>query len=154
MELRIGRLGQGRGNAPDVYASGHFGAAGVRCVEHAQWASPAHRNRSVPAGAAFVIASLIRFAHRLARETRALGAVEFAMTAPFLILLYVGGFQLMDAISAYRKVTVTTRSLADLTSRQETMTDAKAIEFMNAARQVMAPYSPANVDIDRKSTRL
>src|SRR3546814_20061806 len=103
MELRIGRLGQGRGNAPDVYASGHFGAAGVRCVEHAQWASPAHRNRSVPAGAAFVIASLIRFAHRLARETRALGAVEFAMTAPFLILLYVGGFQLMDAISAYRQ---------------------------------------------------
>src|SRR3546814_2534064 len=83
----------------------------VRFVEHAQWASPAHRNRSVPAGAAFVIASLIRFAHRLARETRALGAVEFAMTAPFLILLYVGGFQLMDAISAYRKVTVTTRSL-------------------------------------------
>src|SRR3546814_13334813 len=79
----------------------------VRFVEHAQWASPAHRNRSVPAGAAFVIASLIRFAHRLAREKRALGAVEFAMTAPFLILLYVGGFQLMDAISAYRKVTVT-----------------------------------------------
>src|SRR3546814_15022268 len=69
------------------------------------------------------------------------------MTAPFLILLYVGGFQLMDAISAYRKVTVTTRSLADLTSRQETMTDAKAIEFMNAARQVMAPYSTANVDM-------
>src|SRR3546814_13922454 len=100
----------------------------VRFVEHAQWASPAHRNRSVPAGAAFAIASLIRFAHRLARETRALGAVEFAMTAPFLILLYVGGFQLMDAISAYRKVTDTTRSLADLTSRQETMTDAKEIE--------------------------
>src|SRR3546814_5898467 len=49
----------------------HFGAAGVRFVEHAQWASPAHRNRSVPAGAAFVIASLIRFAHRIARETRA-----------------------------------------------------------------------------------
>src|SRR3546814_4120511 len=80
----------------------------------------AHRNRSVPAGAAFVIASLIRFAHRLARETRALGAVEFAMTAPFLILLYVGGFQLMDAISAYRKVTVTTRSLADLRSEEHT----------------------------------
>src|SRR3546814_10421667 len=69
------------------------------------------------------------------------------MTAPFLILLYVGGFQLMDAISAYRKVTVTTRSLADLTSRQETMTDAKAIEFMNATRPVMAPYSSANVDL-------
>src|SRR3546814_12070422 len=119
----------------------HFGAAGVRFFEHAQWASPAHRNRSVPAGAAFVIASLIRFAHRLARETRALGAAEFAMTAPFLILLYVGGFQLMDAISAYRKVTVTTTSLADLTSCQETLPDAKSNEFNKHAAQVEAPYS-------------
>src|SRR3546814_4615595 len=105
----------------------------------------AHRNRSVPSVAAFVIPSRIRFAHRLARETRALGAVEFAMTAPFLILLYVGGFQLMDAISAYRKLTVTTRSLADLTSRQKTMTVATAIEFLNAPRQWLAPYSTATV---------
>src|SRR3546814_20457205 len=63
------------------------------------------------------------------------------MTAPFLILLYVGGFQLMAAISAYRKVTVTTRSLADLTSRQEPMTDSKAIEFLHTAPPVIGNAS-------------
>ncbi|MGN6620954.1 MAG: TadE/TadG family type IV pilus assembly protein [Sphingomonas sp.] len=63
-------------------------------------------------------------AARLIRSKRALGAVEFALTAPFLILIYVGSYQLMDAISAYRKVTVTARSLADLATQNDTKTPA------------------------------
>lgn len=81
------------------------------------------------------------FIGRLGHSTRALGAVEFAMTAPFLILLYVGSYQLMDAISAYRKVTITARSLADLATQNETTTQAQVQEVLDSARQVMTPYS-------------
>lgn len=94
-----------------------------------------------------MIARCRHYARLLAACTSGVGAVEFAIAAPFLILLYIGGFQLMDAISAYRKVTLTTRALADLTTRQESITDAKAEEFMNASRQVMAPYSTANINM-------
>jgi Flp pilus assembly protein TadG len=88
-----------------------------------------------------LLARTRRFARRLTRSTRALGAVEFALTAPFLILMYVGSYQLMDAISAYRKVTITARSLADLATQNETTTQDQMQATLNAARQVMTPYS-------------
>jgi len=84
---------------------------------------------------------LYRLFGRLARSTRALGAVEFALTAPFLILLYIGSYQLMDAISAYRKVTVTARTLADLATQNETTTPDQMQAILDGARQVMTPYS-------------
>jgi len=78
---------------------------------------------------------------QLARERRGVGAVEFAVAAPFLILLYIGGYQLMDAISAYRKVTAATRTMADLTTRQEEVTEDQVEAIIAASRQVMTPYS-------------
>ena len=84
---------------------------------------------------------------RLWKDARGLGAVEFAMTAPFLILLYVGSFQLMDAISCYRKVSITTHTLADLITRQSTTTPADVDQTLQAARQVMTPYSTANATL-------
>jgi Flp pilus assembly protein TadG len=93
------------------------------------------------------LTSLRRFATRLIHSTRALGAVEFALTAPFLILMYVGSYQLMDAISAYRKVTITVRSLADLATQNEMTTESQIREILNASRQVMTPYSTADASL-------
>lgn len=73
--------------------------------------------------------------------------IEFAFVLPFMVLLFIGGLQLMDAISAYRKVGRTVRTLADLTTQDTTMTNARADEILNASRQVMAPYSPSNAAV-------
>ncbi|WP_353205708.1 TadE/TadG family type IV pilus assembly protein [Sphingomonas sp.] len=81
---------------------------------------------------------------RFAREERGIALLEFAFVLPFLVLLFLGGFQLMDAMSAYRKVGSTVRTLADLTTQNTTMTAADADEILNASRQVMAPYSPSS----------
>lgn len=80
----------------------------------------------------------------LIRDRRGIALIEFAFVLPFLVLLFIGGFQLMDAISAYRKVGVTVRALADMTTQNTTMTATQADEILNASRQVMAPYSPTN----------
>jgi Flp pilus assembly protein TadG len=93
------------------------------------------------------VAYLGALAGRLVRSTRAVGAVEFALTAPFLILLYVGSYQLMDAISAYRKVTITARSLTDLSTQNETITPAQVVEIFKGSRQVMTPYSTADASL-------
>ncbi|TPG43313.1 pilus assembly protein [Sphingomonas koreensis] len=90
------------------------------------------------------------FVKNLARDRRALGAVEFAMTAPFLILLYIGGYQLMDAISAYRKVTITTRTLADLITRTPAttpLTPSNVQTILDASRQIMMPFSVGNATL-------
>lgn len=80
----------------------------------------------------------------LVRDERGLALIEFAFVLPILVLLFIGGFQLMDAISAYRKVGSTVRTLADLTSQNTTITASQADDILNASRQVMAPYSPAS----------
>jgi Flp pilus assembly protein TadG len=85
-----------------------------------------------------------RLFRAVARETRGVSAVEFALVLPFLILLYLGGYQLSDAIAVQRKVTTTTRAIVDLTSRYTTVTNADLDMILNASRQIMAPYSTAN----------
>lgn len=83
----------------------------------------------------------------LRRDTRGVSAVEFALVLPFLVLLYLGGYQLSDAIAAQRKVTTTTRAIVDLTSRYTTVTNADLDMILNASRQIMAPYPTTNASM-------
>ena len=91
--------------------------------------------------------SPLRLGRRLARDGRGVALIEFAIVLPFMVLLFVGGFQLMDAIAAQRKVGMTVRTLADLTTRNTTMNATQADEILNASRQVMAPYSPGDASL-------
>lgn len=74
------------------------------------------------------------------RDTRGIAVTEFAIVLPFLVLLYVGGYQLTDAISAYRKVTMSARTVADLTTQYTQVTNTDLDTILGASRQVMAPY--------------
>jgi len=84
---------------------------------------------------------------RIASETRAVSAVEFALCLPFLVTLYLGGYQLSDAISAYRKVTTATRAVADLTSQYTNMSDSELQTVLLASQQVMSPYNLNNAKL-------
>jgi len=77
---------------------------------------------------------------RLFLDRSGTSAVEFAICLPFLILLYIGGYQLVDGLSAYRKVTATARTVADLTSQFTTVNDADLDTILNVSQKVMAPY--------------
>lgn len=75
---------------------------------------------------------------------KGVAAIEFALIAPVLILLYVGSFQFADAIAASRKVTITTRALADLASQYTTINSAGAETILKASSQVMVPYGASD----------
>lgn len=79
-------------------------------------------------------------ARALATETRGVALLEFAFSVPILILLFVGGFQLSDALFAYRKVTMATRTISDLASQYTVVRDADLDTILNASAQVLAPY--------------
>lgn len=93
------------------------------------------------------IIAIGRLIQRLRHDRRGLGVVEFALAAPFLILLYVGSYQLMDAISCYRKVAIADHALADLTTRQKVLTPDQADTILKAAKRVMFPYSAATATL-------
>ena len=69
--------------------------------------------------------------------------IEFAFSVPILMLLFVGGYQLSDVLFAYRKVTLATRTISDLTTRYTKVSDSDLDMILNASQQVMSPYQPS-----------
>ena len=57
---------------------------------------------------------------RFRRARRGVAAVEFALLAPVLILLYVGAGEMSQAVMTSRKIEALSRTLADLVSQQPT----------------------------------
>jgi Flp pilus assembly protein TadG len=77
-------------------------------------------------------------------DRRGVALIEFALSIPILVVLFAGGYQICDAVSAYRKVTTATRTIADLTSQYTTVNTSDLNNILNSSQQVMAPYPPAN----------
>lgn len=67
-------------------------------------------------------------------------AVEFALIAPVLILIYLGIVELSLLMRVDRRVTSTSASLGDLTARLATVTDDDMEEMFAAAQVMMQPY--------------
>jgi Flp pilus assembly protein TadG len=78
---------------------------------------------------------------RFSRDPSGMSAVEFAMLLPLMITLYLGSVEISQGISINRKVTLTARSLADLTSQPTNITNQDMTNILNAAAAVVAPYS-------------
>lgn len=81
------------------------------------------------------------------RNDRGASAVEFALLLPLMLTLYLGGVEVSDAVSVDRKVTMTARSVADLTARTTNVTDSQMQDILNAASAVTAPYPAAKMKV-------
>jgi Flp pilus assembly protein TadG len=79
---------------------------------------------------------------RLLRDRRGVSAIEFAMIAPLLILIYVGIAELSTALTIYRRTATVAATASDLTAqvKQVSSSDLKDIEA--ASSSIMTPYSP------------
>lgn len=95
---------------------------------------------------------------RLARHSGGVILVEFALVLPLLVLMLLGSFVISDMIVCYRKVTVTTRALADLVSRSISPSSVPASStvttYLNSAELVMTPYSSTNLTVQVSELRV
>src|ERR1700724_2712683 len=83
----------------------------------------------------------------LAFDRRGAAAVEFAALLPFMLLLYIGGVEVSQGVSADRKVTLTSRTVADLASRASTIDDPAMSSILSAASAVIAPYDTTKLTV-------
>lgn len=83
-----------------------------------------------------------------ARDRRGVSAVEFAMLLPFMLTLYLGSVEVSQGISIDRKVTLTSRTVADLVAQVATIDTAGVNAALGAATAIMAPFP----DVDAKVT--
>jgi Flp pilus assembly protein TadG len=97
---------------------------------------------------------LVHIAHKFAslantfrRDEGGLSAVEFALLLPLMLTLYLGSVEISQGISADRKVTLTTRTVADLVSQVSSVNNSDMQNSLNAAATVMAPFSSTNLKV-------
>jgi Flp pilus assembly protein TadG len=64
--------------------------------------------------------ALSRHLRGLIRDQRGVSAVEFAMLLPLMITLYLGAVEISQGVGIDRKVTLTTRTVADRASTMPT----------------------------------
>jgi Flp pilus assembly protein TadG len=84
---------------------------------------------------------LVRPLAHFARENRGLAAVEFAMLLPMLMTLFLGTVEITTGVAIQRKVTLTARALADLSSQYTSVSAADLSNILNAASDIIVPYS-------------
>ena len=87
-----------------------------------------------------------RHAFELRGNNNGVAAVEFAMIIPLMAMLLVGTNEFSAGVAIDRKVTIMARTLSDLTSQNEKVTDAQLTNFFNASKAVMTPYASAPVE--------
>ncbi|MEM6534538.1 MAG: TadE/TadG family type IV pilus assembly protein [Pseudomonadota bacterium] len=75
----------------------------------------------------------------IVRANDGISAVEFALIAPLMVLMYMGSIELSFMMTLDRKVTSAAAALGDLTARDDNVTDADMAQIFQATRMVMEP---------------
>lgn len=94
-----------------------------------------------------IIDRLTHLANRLRHDERGVSAIEFAMLLPLMLTMYLGSVEISQGVGASRKVTLTTRTVADLVSQVSSINNTDMSNSLNAAATVMAPYSSSNLKV-------
>lgn len=81
------------------------------------------------------------------KDRSGVSAVEFALLLPIMVLLFLGGVELSDALTVQRKVTHVTSSLSDLVTQSKTISKKDMNNILDAAASIIAPYSESRLKI-------
>lgn len=80
-----------------------------------------------------------------AADCRAVAAVELAVIAPLMLLMFFASVEFSSGVAIDRKVTLVAHTLADLTSRSTIVTDIDLTNFFAAGNGIMYPYPASPV---------
>lgn len=82
---------------------------------------------------------------RLVRDARGVAAVEFALIAPLLLLLYFGVVELTQGAMTQQRAAHTASAIADLVAQNQSITSAQISDIFSAGATLMYPYPTATL---------
>ncbi len=94
-----------------------------------------------------LLSDLSRRLSSLKRDERGVSAVEFAMLLPLMITLYLGAVEISQGVSINRKVTLTSRTVADLASQVSSISSSDMTNLLNASAAVIAPFPAGQLKV-------
>ena len=69
------------------------------------------------------------------------GAVEFALIAPILIVLYIGSLEVSVAMSVNKKLARASSSVADLVTQKDSVNKAYLASMVDVAESIISPFN-------------
>lgn len=80
-------------------------------------------------------------ARKFSRNDKGIAAVEFALIAPILLVLYLGSIDVSQGISADRKLTQVAGTLGDLVAQSKDTLPLTALnDYFSASEAIMMPF--------------
>lgn len=88
-----------------------------------------------------------RQGRRFAKAGSGVAMVEFSLTFPMLIALFLGVVEFSEAFSVSRKLTNATATVADLVSQRRDLTNGDLNDLTRVADTLLAPYSASHLGL-------
>ena len=82
----------------------------------------------------------LRMLRRFIDDRRGVGAIEFVIVAPLLIMTYIGAFEITVGITAARKVARASSNVSDLLTRVDKTNTTMLAAMKEVTRSVVAPF--------------
>ena len=77
---------------------------------------------------------------KFSTDADAVAALEFAIVAPFMLLLYIGGIELANGMAINVKVSATAHSVTDMVTQNTSLSTAQMQNILTGATAIIAPY--------------
>jgi Flp pilus assembly protein TadG len=74
------------------------------------------------------------------RDRRGVSAIEFAMIAPIMILMYVGTAEIGNLLTVYRRTATVAATASDLTAQVKSVSTGDLQDIVKASGAIMTPY--------------
>ncbi|TCS07321.1 Flp pilus assembly protein TadG [Rhizobium sp. BK418] len=84
---------------------------------------------------------------RFARDRKGVGAIEFAIIFPVLIMLYLGAFEITIGLSVSKRTTRAAGAIADIITQQQNVTKSSLADIAKAAPAIFAPYDSSDLSL-------
>jgi len=84
---------------------------------------------------------------RFAADRHGVSAVEFALVAPLMITIYLGGVEVTQGVAISRKTTLIAHTVADLVAQDTSVTNSEMNDILSASAAVAQPYSITSLQV-------
>jgi Flp pilus assembly protein TadG len=84
---------------------------------------------------------------RFGRDRTGVGAIEFAILAPVLLLLYLGALETTLALSAAKRASRASGSIADIVTQQSSVNKSFLATMPSAAGAIFAPFDSSGLTL-------
>jgi Flp pilus assembly protein TadG len=81
------------------------------------------------------------------RDKRGVSAIEFALLAPIVLLMYVGTVEIGNLLTVERRIETVASTAADLTAQVKQVSDNDLKDISDTSKSILAPYDTTPLKI-------